>query len=490
MTNRYNKYPIKTVTTDEKYTHITEHNKVYHSSFINISSCIKISNLDKIISSVINNNNDKERYKNILHEHLTNNNLFNIETLTTFYKDLKNYNNNILFSSNENLERFIGDYKKGVITRYFNVRYSIGERNKNKDRDENNKEVVSSIYIDFNVDIFNKLYNTHENWHETEIVYRHLFVLFLILVVIEDFISDLSIEAKEKFYLKLSRCLRNYVSLSVLTGMKLYTDFDLGSPYGELYEELIQLTPLRRNEMIFNYCPENRTFEIIIKDYSFISYAYAAWWNNAWTEKDIGKKIETTTHEKPYVIKKEDVMLFDSNDFIDTQDISTVRIIQTENPNIIRVTAELTGMRIISRVLSASGNATDKIFSDELGEYAALIPDEMTACFLWRLFWRTEQYQNKFKDIKKSYCNTYIKFVKNMEGSNDIVAKSAVIILLSKMEKKDREEFININITDAHTKKWVRKALSNLDRRLKSSVKKDTEAELIKFIWGLKQYVW
>ncbi len=484
------KYPLKTVTTNETYTHILEHDKVYHSSFNNISSCLKVENLEKIINNVINNPELQTEYRNRLQECLRNNNFFDNSILAKFNDILERYNNDFIYSRREDFERFVNDYKTGEIDKYFNVHYSIGERSKTKDKDVY-PEIARSIYIDFNVETFNGIYNIHENWHETETAFRHLFVLSLILNVIENNILNVNnILNKEQwnFYNRLCRCVRNCAGLSIISGLEFSTEFDIGSPYGELYEELVQLSPLKDKEMVFAYTPENRSFDITIKDYRFLSDAYAAWWNNAWTERDIKKRIKITTQEEPYEIKKKDVMIFDSDEFTDTQDISTIRIIQGQKPNTISVTVKLTGMRIISRIMDASGNAKEKVYFDKLAEYL-FVPDGMMACLLWRIFWRTEQYQNKFKDMKKSYHNTYLKFIKGMEGNNDKVAKSAVIILLSQKSKEEREKFIKSHPMNERTKKQITEGLNKLDRMLKH-LNKGKKAELIKFLWGLKKYVW
>lgn len=475
------KYPLKTVTTDETYTNILEHDKVYHSSFNNISSCLKVENLEKIINNVINNPKLRTEYRNRLQECLRNNNFFDNSILVRFNDILERYNNNFIYSRMEDFGRFVNDYRTGEIDKYFNVHYSIGERNKNRDINDNNTEIVRSIYIDFDVEIFNGIYNIHENWHETETAFRHLFLLSLILNVIENSVLNINVE-------RLFECVQHGAKQSVISGIVFHTEFDIGSPYGELYEELVQLTPLQKDEMIFKYTPEQRSFDITIKDSRFLSDAYAAWWNNAWTEKDIGRKIKITTQNEPYIIKQEDVMIFDSDEFTDTNDISTIRIIQGYNPNTISVTAKLTGMRIISRIVDASGNAKAKIFTDKLAE-CLFVPDDMTACLLWRIFWRTEQYHNNFEDMKKSYHNTYLEFIDGIEGNNDKVAKSAVIILLSQKSKEEREEFIKSHPMNERTKKQITEGLNKLDMMLKH-LSKGKKAELIKFLWGLKKYVW
>ncbi len=487
MHNNKNNFPLKTVTHRERYRCLLEHNKTYHSSIDKLSSCIKVSNLDKIIQNVIKDSKQQEICQKLLQKYLVDNDYFDFDLFTRFDNVMRKYNNNYAFSNNECLKRFTDDYETNDISQYFNAHYSIGERSKTKDKDITTTETAKSLYIDFDVDVFNTLYNFHENWYYYEITYRHLFILSLMLKVMADIIRFNNKKEEEKFYSRLCRCVKSYAGLSIISGMVFHTEFDIGSPYGELYEELVQLTPLQKDEMIFKYTPEKRSFDITIKDSRFLSDAYAAWWNNAWTEKDIGKKIKITTQEKPYVVKKQDVMLFDSDEFTDSQDISKVRIIQGQNYKTINVTATCTGMRIIARIIDASGNAAKKVFTDKLSE-SFMIPDDMTACLLWRILWRTEQYQNGFKTMRKSYHNTYLKFIDNTQINNDKAAKSAVIIILSQMSKEQREEFIKLHPLNERTKIQIKDGSNKLNKMKQYS--KGTKAELIKFLGGLKQYVW
>ena len=113
------------------------------------------------------------------------------------------------------------------------------------------------------------------------------------------------------------------------------------------------------------------------KDSRFLSKGYSAYINCPWDEKDIGRKIPLATLDKPYTIKSSDVRVYDYNDFLDSKDISTIRIMRGNTPDTMVVRVELTGMRIISRLVKVSANATDKVQADRLFESFAVPDDTM-----------------------------------------------------------------------------------------------------------------
>lgn len=156
----------------------------------------------------------------------------------------------------------------------------------------------------------------------------------------------------------------------------------------------------------------------------------------------MGRKIPLATLDKPYTIKSSDVRVYDYNDFLDSKDISTIRIMRGNTPDAMVVRVELTGLRIISRLVKFSANATDKVQADRLFESFA-VPDDMIACLLWRIIWRTKQWDNEKFPIERSLFNVYSQFIQEYEGSRNIAKQTAVIILLSQKDKEERERLIN-----------------------------------------------
>ena len=161
-----------------------------------------------------------------------------------------------------------------------------------------------------------------------------------------------------------------------------------------------------------------------------------------WDEKDIGRKIPLATLNELYTIKSSDVRVYDYNDFLDSKDLSTIRIMRGNTLDTMVVRVELTGMRIISRLVKVSADATDKVQADRLFESFA-VPDDMIACLLWRIIWRTKQWDSKKFLIQRSFFNVYSQFIREYEGSRNIAKQTAVIILLSQKNDEERERLIN-----------------------------------------------
>ena len=272
--------------------------------------------------------------------------------------------------------------------------------------------------------------------------------------------------------------------------MKVNCTFLLGGSYGSLFEELSQLTPVNKREMNIKIDKEHQIMDITIKDSRFLSKAYSAYINCPWDEKDIGRKIPLATLDKPYTIKSSDVRVYDYNDFLDSKDISTIRIMRGNTPDAMVVRVELTGLRIISRLVKFSANATDKVQADRLFESFA-VPDDMIACLLWRIIWRTKQWDNEKFPIERSLFNVYSQFIQEYEGSRNIAKQTAVIILLSQKDKEERERLINkyFDKNASRQKAEIRAGLKKLDEMIENACKE--EAEITKFTGGLiNNYVW
>ena len=159
-------------------------------------------------------------------------------------------------------------------------------------------------------------------------------------------------------------------------------------------------------------------------------------------------------------------------------------------PNAMVVRVELTGLRIISRLVKVSANATDKVQADRLFESFA-VPDDMIACLLWRIIWRTKQWDNEKFPIERSFFNVYSKFIKEYEGSRNIAKQTAVIILLFQKNDEERERLINkyFDKNASRQKAEIRAGLKKLDEMIENACKE--RAEITKFTGGLiNNYVW
>lgn len=475
-------YPLKTATKTNNLLDIEEDNieDNYKSIIIETSSCLDIEN----ITQVFNLESDREQ-RTKLHSQFRERlqNINNIPIVTEVYvKKLQEYNNQCLNAREEIVTQFVKDCRNGDISIYFTTQYNSGKNRTYKNGIAEQKKIVEkNIIFTFDNEKFISLTGVTTGWDEYATAYRHFFCLIFIL--------NLGFDMYQNRQLLYSR-LHNKVQLSVLSGMKADCTFDIGESYGSLFEELSQLIPLNTKEMNFKIDRESQIFDITIKDSSFLSRAYSAYINCPWNIENIGKKITLATINKVYTIKKSDVRIYDYNKYLDSKDISSIRIMRGDTPNEMSVRVKLTGMRIVSRIVKLSANGIDKVYSDKLFESFA-VPDDMIACLLWRIIWRTKQWDNEEFPIERSYFNVYSQFIKEYEGSRNVAIQTAVIILLSQKSEQEREIFINkyFDKNASKQKAKIRAGLEKLDKMLDEASKKD--CEIFKFVGGLKNnYAW
>lgn len=479
-------YPLKTATKTNNLLDIEEDNieDNYKSVIIETSSCLSIKNLRKVIYFAYINKKRKTVLSNSFEATLRN--LDDVlENARFYFKHLQDYNNIWLNKRDEIVTQFIKDSENNNLSLYFTAQYNKGKNRSFKKGIAVQKKIAErNIIFTFNNEKFISITGITNGWDEYETAYRHFFCLIIFLKLF----------SKTRFLklnrMKLYNWIYNKVKFSVLSGMKADCTFDIGESYGSLFEELSQLIPLNTKEMNFKIDRESQIFDITIKDSSFLSRAYSAYINCPWNIEDIGKKITLATINKVYTIKKSDVRIYDYNKYLDSKDISSIRIMRGDTPNEMSVRVKLTGMRIVSRIVKLSANGIDKVYSDKLFESFA-VPDDMIACLLWRIIWRTKQWDNEEFPIERSYFNVYSQFIKEYEGSRNVAIQTAVIILLSQKSEQEREIFINkyFDKNASKQKAKIRAGLEKLDKMLDEASKKD--CEIFKFVGGLKNnYAW
>ena len=478
-------YPLRTLTKSSNWLNI--YNDDIEGNYCSIieetSCCLSLGNITYPFTLIKNQEKRKtvsESFKGRL-SYL--NDIFMEAGL--YEQQLQQYNNKCLNARRAIVTQFVNDCRTGTITDYFTVQHNTGKIRMFKNGiAEQKKTVGQNIILTFNNERFISLTGITTGWDEYATAYRHFFCLVLILSLFEQ--MGINIPKPEKFYYRLNK----KVKLSVLSGMKANCTFLLGGSYGSLFEELSQLTPANKREMNFKIDKEHQIMDITIKNSGFLSKAYSAYINSLWDENDIGRKIPLATLNELYTIKSSDVRVYDYNDFLDSKDLSTIRIMRGNTLDTMVVRVELTGMRIISRLVKVSANATDKVQADRLFESFA-VPDDMIACLLWRIIWRTKQWDNEKFPIERSLFNVYSKFIQEYEGSRNVAKQTAVIILLSQKNDEERERLINkyFDKNASRQKAEIRAGLKKLDEMIEKANKE--KAEITKFTGGLlNNYVW
>lgn len=455
---------------------------MFDSNIIETSCCLKISNITGMFD-VLSSRNIRINARNAFKELLSGINDLIPSILIERYEEYVNsYADVCLKARRADVIRFIRDWKTGEIHNYFKPHYNTGKtHNFKKDKPKNIPE--KNIIMTFDNERFKALTGIATGWDRYATLCRHLFVLVLLVRTFKLANIDLS-------PINIDFCQRLYekVKLALLSGMKADCEFILASSYGELFEEITQLIPLRRNEMNFTVDKEKQIFEITIKDSAFLSRAYGAFVGSRWTTRDIGKRIKIATINGTYQIKSDDVRVYEYDDYLDSKDLSKVRITKGSTANSMRVRVELSGKRIISRLHEISGLASENVLADFLYEHYCT-PDDMIANLLWRILWRTQQWQHN-TEIWRSFYGVYADYVKNHDGKRNITKKTAIVILLAQKTADEREKLINkyFDKNATQQKAEIRSELDKLDK-LMASVEPD-DAALTKFIVGLENRVW
>ncbi len=478
-------YPLKTLTKSSDWLHIEEDDIEgnYNSIVEETSCCLSLGNITHTFT-LIKNEERRKTVSESFRERLSH--LDDIFMEAALYEEqLQQYNDVCLNAQRAIVTQFVNDCRTGTITNYFHVQYNTGKiRTFKNGISEQKKTVGKNIIFTFNNERFISLTGITTGWDEYATAYRHFFCLVLILRLFEQIGFDVSNLGT------LYNSLNQKVKLSVLSGMKANCTLLLGGSYGSLFEELSLLIPANKGEMNIKIDKEHQIMDITIKNSGFLSKAYSAYINCPWDEKDIGRKIPLATLNELYTIKSSDVRVYDYNEYLDRKDISSIRIMRGNTPDTMVVRVELTGMRIISRLVKVSADATDKVQADRLFESFA-VPDDMIACLLWRIIWRTKQWDSKKFLIQRSFFNVYSQFIREYEGSRNIAKQTAVIILLSQKNDEERERLINkyFDKNASRQKAEIRAGLKKLDEMIKNTCKE--EAEITKFTGGLiNNYVW
>ncbi len=210
--------------------------------------------------------------------------------------------------------------------------------------------------------------------------------------------------------------------------------------------------------------------------------------SSKWTKKDIGKKIKFATNNGIYQIKSDDVRIYEYDDYLDTKDLSKVRIAKGSTVDSMRARVELSGKRIISRLHKINSLASENVLADFLYEYYCA-PDDMMASLLRRILWRTQQWQRDV-GIHCSFYSVYADYITNHNGKRNIAKKTAIVILLSQKTADEREKLINkyFDKNATQQKAEIRAELDKLDKLIEEA--KPDNSAITKFIVGLENRVW
>ena len=382
---------IKT-TTDNNLLNTINKDYNYCSWINNISSCLMKNKVEEIFKNCLNKA-ESNRCIELFRKELRNISNYRISDIEPYRDKLLEYANNWC-GTPDIANSFITSITDNSFYKYFAVKYIGNKRIKRQE----GYTFPNNIIFDFNFSNFIRLTGIIEDMYQYEIAYRHYFMLIYILNIIE--VLGITIkQASKNLYNKFFAILNDNINSTVLTGMEVFAEFDLGYPYVLLFDELKQLTPESRLKFAYTVTPENLSITFKIKEYSIITRKFAKYLGNAPTDDDIGEVIKT--HKGLHKIKYSEVIHIFADKEFDTATFSELRIVQGLTPDRMKVLVKLSGQRIINRLFSINGNVNRNVKTFKLQEYIYM-SDNFVAFTLWVVLNATKECSNNFKDIKPS----------------------------------------------------------------------------------------
>lgn len=437
----------------------------YCSWFNKISSCLMKSKVEEILKATLNRQNARtciDIFREDLRE-ICNYRISNIEDYREIiieYADSLEYmwyryTHDVLYDVIEIANDFINSIANGSFYTFFEVKY-IGRK---RIKGQEGNRFPNNLIFNFNFDIFLALTSKYEEMYAYETVYRHLFMLVYLLELIKNTGIDIYTIYKDLFPV-----LKNNINSTVLTGMEAFAEFDLGYPYVMLFDELRHLTPESKQIFTYRVTPDNLSITCKIKDYLIIS-----------------KKFSKYLRNTPI-----DVISSSKEKGLDTATSSELRIIEGSAPDKMKVIVNLSGQRIINRLFSLNGNVTRNMKTHKLDDYIYLA-DNFVAFTLWVVMNSTKESKQGFENVKTSALLPYIQYV-NKEAEHrqrGIVPVTAIAILLSKMNTREREIYLRNNFNNNATQQraFIRRSILKIKTlQIKAKNKEPLVAKLVKEI--------
>ena len=412
---------------------------VLSSKYVMLSSCLSRDNIVRVLQHSTKNT---EIY-NELDEWLKGINNYTVVNVERYRTLLNDHNKTYFNYSKEYVDNFISFVSSNIIYQTVELSY-LANRTGRKAVPLNNANVSEkNLIYTFKSDVFLEYIN-----EEGEIpYYANAFWQFIMLILLTDFMQVLDNKGSvnQKFFYK-------YISLNILTGLRMSTDFKTDVMYEELFEEISQCVPSNKYNLTKKTNNEKQTITFRIKNNYILVKAF-----------------ENEGYRK---VKK----LYDK--VLDRKSEGELRIIKGSSPNSIRIILYITGMRTISRILSLNCNPLNKIYLRNFTEKGGILTTNIIS-FYYRAI-----VQNCSISFEKSNYTTYNKFINAYEGNRNVALKSAVSILLSKLSNEKRIGLINkyFNKEDYRQKASIYNDLHKLDKLLSN----DKKASLKRFNQSLR----
>lgn len=387
------------------------------SSYGMLSTTISRSNLYKAVANNTHVINEINKWLNIL-----NNRAFSLIISEATESLLKEYANSYFIRPDDVINDCLDLIKNPeLLQKVVQLKYSVSA-------------TVNNLICTFNCEHFISLYNKPDDILD----YAHVLWNFIILAIFSNLYENTS-----GINLKL---FNNYVNLNIVTGIRVYAEFQINRLYSALYQELEPV--LSNNKLAVNMrkSPEKQTILFKVKNNYILDRAF----------KDEGYSKTKRSY----------------NDFLDGRSTGEVRIMQGKTANHVRLEVYISGMRTISRLLSLNCDPNQKIYLRSIGANNTGNATDRIISFYFRAILSN----CKGKIIKSDFetYNTFIRGYKERTGKKNGIARNTLIaILLSKLTEQRQKEFINSELK--RTDKTPRMVVNNDLEAINNLLNEDTE---------------
>ena len=453
------------------------------SSYNNISCVLSSFNIKQVIRPyLLSEEITDEDINNRLDNFLTNIWQSNIALNDEIISIITDYYNDYLGFGDFILEDFINFTVREDINKLVELRY-IGTNKGRKEVPLSNSYSNKNLVCNFKGKELFKLQKEQGREHTPDDIleYYCTFFLLTLLVILYNIVSSGSFITEQFAILKeysideednlkkvtqdidievFYELFHRFISLNITTGVEMYAEFQLDCNAGELIEEVKQLTPTNKIELVIGVNDEKEAITIRVKN-SFLL-------NDGFIKEGYIK----TSQEYDKVL--------------DSKSQSTIRITRGSNPCSILFTAKITGMRTISRLLSTNAAPSKKIYIWTMFNSAAIGVAHILSFFFRSIVNHCENTEL----INKSYYTAFDKFIQSYTPEQrSVPLKTALVFLLARKSSAERKVIIDKYLDEKKCSKQrteLRKVLKAFDTLIKEYIKYGKIID--RFIQTLEKY--
>lgn len=397
--------------------------------YIMLSTCLSAHNIRKVLSRTIRDNIILNNCNSGLNDWLGSINGYKITNIEEYEQLLREYNSQFFNYPTAYIDNFIKFASSDLIRQIVKLSYIASGRGR-KSVPINNANIKNrNLVFTFN----SKVFVEHVKDEKEIPFYANAFWHFVMLIFLTEYVNSYT---NETITLNLSE-FHNFISLNILTGMKMSVEFETDVLYEELFEEISKFIPSNKKNIVITVNDEKQTILFRVKNNFILADAF----------KNEGyKKVKSEFNKE-----------------LDRKSESELRVKHGNTPNSIELILYVTGMRTISRILSLDCNPLNKIylrnFVEKGGFFISLIIS---------FHFRAIVQNSSLITFDKSHYTTYSKFITRYKGERNTALKTAVIILLSKLPNNKRKILIDkcFKKDDYRVKNDIYMDLENLDKIL------------------------